>query len=183
MGDDTRAALNGAPCAIAIAPLGYTQTDQHLRTIGVGYDGGLESERALAAARELANRNGAAIKTMWVVTLENVRDETPIPADWPETTEVAVSHCRRELERLDGIEADATYGGPREELSRMSNRVDLLIVGSRGHGPIHRLFHGSTSSYLTRHSECSLLVLPRSTPSATSGATTDRAEPCLTAHS
>ena len=46
MGDDTRAALNGAPCAIAIAPRRYTQMDHRLAKIGVGYDGSAEGEHA-----------------------------------------------------------------------------------------------------------------------------------------
>jgi nucleotide-binding universal stress UspA family protein len=66
------------------------------------------------------------------------------------------------LRQIEGIEADAVYGGPREELSRLSNQVDLLIVGSRGYGPLGRLVHGSVSSYLFGHVSCPLLVLPRS---------------------
>jgi nucleotide-binding universal stress UspA family protein len=161
IGDDTRAALNGAPCAIAIAPRGYTQTDHRFRKLGVGYDGTREAEAALALARELADRHDAAIRAMWVVSLQNVKDASPLPADWPQAIEVLVSHCQGELERLGGVEADATYGGPREELSRLGGEVDLLIVGSRAYGPVHRLFHGTTSTYLMRHTGCPLLVLPR----------------------
>jgi len=40
--------------------------------------------------------------------------------------------------------------------------VQLLVVGSRGYGPMKRLILGSTSDYLQRHARCSLLVLPRS---------------------
>ncbi len=161
IGDDTRAALNGAPCAIAIAPRGYTQMDRRLAKIGVGYDGSAEGEYALAAARELASRDGAKINALWVVSMLDVREQSPIPADWPHTTEVLVSRCLEQLEHVSGIEADATYGGPREELSKLGDRVDLLILGSRRYGPIHRLFHGTTSTYLTRHTSCPLLVLPR----------------------
>jgi nucleotide-binding universal stress UspA family protein len=168
--DDTRAALNGAPCAIAIAPRGYTQMDHRLRTLGVGYDGSRDAEAALGAARELAVRFDAAIRAMWVVSLQDVKDETPLPADWPQTTEVLVSRCQGELERLEGVDAEATYGGPREELARLSREVDLLIVGSRSYGPAHRLFQGTTSTYLTRHTGCPLLVLPRVAKRATDAA-------------
>lgn len=160
IGDDTRAALNGAPCAIAIAPRGYTQMDHQLRTLGVGYDGSREAQAALAAARELAGRYDAAIRAMWVVSLQDVKDDAPLPADWPQATEVLVCHCQGELERLGGVEAEATYGGPREELARLGAEVDLLIVGSRSYGPVHRFFQGTTSTYLMRHTGCPLLVLP-----------------------
>ena len=160
MGDDAKHALNGAPCAIAVAPRRYAQAQGELGAIGVGYDGSPESEQALAAARELAGRHDAAIKALWVVSLQDARDERPIPADWPETAESLASRCRDQM-RLDGIDGDAVYGGPREELTGLSGSVDLLIVGSRGYGPVHRLFNGSVSAYLLHHVACPLLVLPR----------------------
>lgn len=54
MGDDTRAALNGAPCAVAIAPTGYADRPTRIAAIGVGYDSSPESEYVLQVARELA---------------------------------------------------------------------------------------------------------------------------------
>lgn len=166
VGDDTRAALNGAPCATAIAPRGYTQMDHRVRTIGVGYDGSRETAAALATARELAGRYDATVRATWVISRQDVEDETPLPADWPQTTEVLVSRCQAQLDRLDGVEAEAIYGGPREELARLGGEVDLLIVGSRSYGPVHRMFLGTTSTYLTRHIGCPLLVLPRVAQSA-----------------
>jgi nucleotide-binding universal stress UspA family protein len=176
MGDDARAAFNGAPCAIAIAPRGYTETQHDLRKLGVGYDGSAQSVRALTVALELASRCGAEVKALWVVTLESVRDERPIPADWPQTAELLVGRCLDQLGRLEGVDGDSVYGGPRDELSRLSDRVDLLIVGSRGYGPLGRLFHGSISSYLVGHTACPLLVLPRgaSQQAESDGAERDR---------
>ena len=43
----------------------------------------------------------------------------------------------------------------------MSGSLDLLVVGSRGYGPIGRLVHGSTSRELTLRAQCPLLVLTR----------------------
>lgn len=161
MGDDTRGAFNGAPCAIAVAPRGYALATHELGTVGVGYDDSVESEHALAAARELAGRHGAAIKALWVVSLENVREERPIPADWPKTAGALVDRCSRRLAQIEGIDGDSVYGGPREELARFSREVDLLILGSRGYGPLHRMMHGSVSGHLLRHVDCPLLVLTR----------------------
>jgi nucleotide-binding universal stress UspA family protein len=55
-------------------------------------------------------------------------------------------------------------GGAAEELALYGASVDLLIVGSRGYGPIGRLVHGSTSQRLTRIARCPLLVLSRAAP-------------------
>lgn len=161
MGDDTRAALNGAPCAIAIAPHGYELTDTHLQTIGVGYDGRPESRVALEFARGLAQSTGAAITAVWVVTHEDVRCQAPLPADWPAQTEMLVASAQGELDGIGGVTGHAVYGGPREELTKLARATDLLIVGSRGYGPLGSLFHGSVSSYLERHAQSGLLVVPR----------------------
>ncbi len=161
MGDDTRAAFNGTPCAIAIAPRGYAQTAHRLGTLGLGYDDSPESECALASARELARRYDAVIKAVWVVSLENVKEESPIPADWPKTAGELVDRCHDRLRQIDDVDGISVYGGPREELARLSHDVDLLIVGSRGYGPMQRMFHGSVSAYLVRHVAGPLLVLPR----------------------
>lgn len=48
-----------------------------------------------------------------------------------------------------------------EELAAFGDEVDLLVLGSRGYGPIRRMMVGSTCDYLERHGRCPLLVLPR----------------------
>lgn len=160
VGDDTRAAFNGAPCPIAIAPHAYAATEQPLRRIGVGYDGTPESRRALAAALSIGEHAGIPVTALWVLSLEDVRQQAPLPADWPSVTAALVDQAQSELDRLDGVDGEARYGGPREELAKLSGDVDLLIVGSRRHGRFGA-FHGSVSSYLERHVASALLVLPR----------------------
>ena len=64
-----------------------------------------------------------------------------------------------ESQPLGGVEPHAAYGQPAEELAVYSASLDLLIVGSRGYGPIGRLIHGSTSQQLARSARCPLLVL------------------------
>jgi nucleotide-binding universal stress UspA family protein len=162
MGDDARGAFNGAPCAIAIAPRWYGHFDHRLEWLGVGYDGSAESAYALTAARDLAALHDAEIKALWVVSIRDVRDEKPIPADWPKAIDELLEQCSQRLGEVGGVYGMATYGGPKEELARFAQELDLLIVGSRGYGPLHRLFHGSVSSYLVGHAACPLLVLPRS---------------------
>jgi nucleotide-binding universal stress UspA family protein len=52
-------------------------------------------------------------------------------------------------------------GEPSDELLRLSEDVDLMVVGSRGRGPLGRLVNGSTSNYLAQRVHCPLLVVPR----------------------
>ena len=162
LGDDARAALDGTPCALAAAPRGFAQLPHELRHLGVGYDGSPESEHALTVARELAETSpGAMISAYWIVSLQHVRDEKPIPADWPREIDELIERRAQALAQIGDVHGVVTYGGPREELAQFGKDLDLLIVGSRGYGPLGRLIHGSVSRYLVGHASCPLLVLPR----------------------
>ena len=72
-----------------------------------------------------------------------------------------VEKARERIESLGDIEAHAAYGIPVEELAVYSASLDLLVVGSRGYGPLGRLMHGSTSQHLARVARSPLLVLTR----------------------
>jgi nucleotide-binding universal stress UspA family protein len=149
LGDDTRAALNGAPCAVAIAPTGYSRYPVLMREIGVGYNTSPESEHALAVARSLAAGRGAKLSAFEAVTL---------PASFfagalgplNEAIEDFVNEASKRVAGLEGVEPHAAYGHPAEELALYGASVDLLVVGSRSYGPIGRLVHGSTSQQLAR---------------------------------
>lgn len=161
LGDDTRAALNGAPCAVAIAPVGYAERGEPFATIGVGYDASPESEIALETARELAGRCDARIRALRIVSPPSYWYTGFIPPVLLDLDGL-VARLDSEMQALVGVEGHADYGVPGEDLAAFSKKVDLLVVGSRGYGPVHRLIHGSTSNYLQRHARSALLILPRS---------------------
>jgi nucleotide-binding universal stress UspA family protein len=158
--DDTRAALTGAPCAVAIAPAGYSEQPRVMREIGVGYDGSAESEHAVDVARELAAEWGAKLSAF---TALSVPTSAFGPGHRPLTDAIndLVSQARHRIAALGGVEPHAAYGTAAEELAIYSASLDLLIIGSRAYGPIGRLIHGSTSARLARTARCALLVLPR----------------------
>ena len=160
VGDDTRASVNGAPCAVAIAPAGYAQEPSTMREIGVAYNESPESEHALAVGRRIAAETGARLSAFEAVALPAYRFlGGPEPVD--ESVEQFVELARERIARLGGVEPHAAYGAPAEELALYSASVDLLVIGSRGYGPIGRLVHGSTSQQLARTARCPLLVLTR----------------------
>jgi len=161
VGDDTRAALNGAPCAVAVAPHGYVQRTGGFARIGVGYDFSPESHAALQAARTLAERDGSRLSALYVVSLPAWGYIAPMPANWGEIVEDDRLAAELRVAELEGVEATAVYGLPGEELAAFGARVDLLVVGSRNYGPLRRLVIGSTSHALARHARSALLVLPR----------------------
>jgi nucleotide-binding universal stress UspA family protein len=160
IGDDSRGALNGAPCAVAIAPTGYSERPSALSEIGVGYNGSPESQHALSVARALAAAHGARVSAFEAVSL-------PAYTVGGATTRAAaqagelVDLARERISALGDVEPHAAYGSAAEELALYGAAVDLLIVGSRGYGPLGRIMHGSVSEKLARTARCPLLVLTR----------------------
>ena len=164
-GDDTQGSLSGAPCAVAVAPHGYGEASRDIETIGVAYNGSPESETALAAARYLAAGIGAAPRALTVVwpTASVVwPDGRPPPGGaWGAMTfEAFEREASERLSSLGNLEGRVAVGPPRDELVAFADDVDLLVVGSRGHGRLRRLLLGSASAYLARTARCPLLVLP-----------------------
>jgi nucleotide-binding universal stress UspA family protein len=159
--DDTRAALNGVPCAIAIAPLGYAASSPSFATIGVAYDGSLESVAALEAARGIAASTQATVKALHVLEIPSVAYAGVFAPGAAIEIDSMVDEANEHMQELAGVEGRAVYGLAGEELARFGDEVDLLVVGSRGYGPLRRLVLGSTSNFLERHAHSSLLVLPR----------------------
>lgn len=161
LGDETRAALDGAPCAVAIAAHGLAGNPTIAR-IGVAYNGSPESRTALAAARALAAERGTGVRALQVLTLPLYGvGFYAIPI--ADTSDRRLKEATQPLEGLADVQAQAIYGVlPGEELAAFGDGLDLLVVGSRGYGPLKRLVVGSTSGYLERHAHCSLLILPAS---------------------
>jgi nucleotide-binding universal stress UspA family protein len=176
LGDDARAALNGAPCAVAIASHGYANTQGELSTIGVAYNGSPESKAALAAAKTLAEATGAKVQVCQAAFMPTTAYSGYAALDLGNTIEEMVKESERRIAEIPGVSGKAVYGPPDAELEVFSDEVDLLAVGSRSYGPVKRLMLGSTANYLARHAGCPLLVLPRGVnkqdapPSADAGA-------------
>ena len=161
--------LQGAPCAVAIAPGGLRQTDD-FHHIGIAFDGSPEARGALEGGYEIAARCGAAVTLLWAlprIGVESLSREARLHAD----------------EQLDAA-ADAApagvnprtlllYGEPRHVIREACDGVvDLLVTGSRGYGPMQRALLGSVSEALTEGATHPVLITPRR-PHLVAGTTTD----------
>jgi nucleotide-binding universal stress UspA family protein len=74
-------------------------------------------------------------------------------------SEQAVASVSREVHP----EARIVVGDPVRGLeAEASEGLDLLVMGSRGFGPLRRVLLGSVSSQLVRLLPCPVLVVPRS---------------------
>ena len=169
VGDHARGALNGAPCAVAVANHGYVhhaEPGKAKNRIGVAYNESPEAEDALALGRELAAARGAELKALEVVAIPTYAYTELAATDTGVGLEALLKEANDRVGKLEGVEARAEYGLAGEQLAAFGDELDLLIVGSRSYGPVKRLVLGSTSDYLERHGRCSLLVLPRRTTEA-----------------
>jgi nucleotide-binding universal stress UspA family protein len=162
--------LEDARRPLAMAPRGFSdRAHEQLRSVACGFDGTPESRLALAYAAELASGAGARLAVLRAADPPGTIDAT-LALD--ETGAAAAHRLRaRPMEELRNVvaeldpvlEADAMlrYGDPAAELLRMSFGVNLLVLGSRGHGPWRGALLGSVSARVIRHSACPVIVVPR----------------------
>ena len=71
---------------------------------------------------------------------------------------------REELEALDDsveVEELILGGNPATQLAGAASETDLLVVGSRGYGPLRRALVGGVSNRLMRASPAPVLIVPR----------------------
>jgi nucleotide-binding universal stress UspA family protein len=169
LGDDTRGALNGAPCAVAIASRAYEQHPFPIAKVGVAYNRTSESQAALAAGLELAAPTNADVIALEVVGPSSAGLAGLAPSAYDQTVRLLLAEGQERMSQLRGAHGRAVFGVPGEELATFSAEVDVLVVGSRSYGPFKRLVLGSTSDYLERHARCSMLVLARSRDAEPSG--------------
>jgi nucleotide-binding universal stress UspA family protein len=62
---------------------------------------------------------------------------------------------------LDGVDVatEALEGHAGEQLIRLSEDADLLVVGARGHGGFLGLLMGSVTTYVVNHALCPVVVV------------------------
>ena len=155
VGDDAREVLDGAPCTVAVAPVGYGEHGGRLRAIGVAYGDSPDSARVLALPKKLAVASRAELSVSHAVSGLQVHD----PAHFRESIEDEARQARKRIGELTGAEAHAAYGDPAQQLRRYGRSVDLLVLGSRRHSPIGRFLGQATTQQLADEPSCPLLVV------------------------
>jgi nucleotide-binding universal stress UspA family protein len=161
--------LGGAPCPVALAPKGYrVHPAARIERVVVGYDGLPESAQALAAAAQIARATGAALRVVRAFAEEEAFPPVLGVPGFARVLPAAVDAEREQLERAVAelpVDAHAmaafVEGDPVAVLTRESETADVLVVGSRGHGPLGAVLTGSVSSRLARTAACPLLIVPR----------------------
>ena len=179
--------LHGAPCPVAVAPVGFSfeDADAGLRLIGVGFTDTPDGHAALGKGCTLAARARGLVRVLTVAErvdplLAGGLDAGAFEAVRSARDDAAATVLRR---GLDAVSVGRSAGGeiltgdPAEALAAASADLDLLVCGSRGYGPLRTLLLGGTSHALVRKAACPVLVVPPCSRTGDTGSplTDDRA--------
>ncbi len=162
--------LAGASCAVAVAPNGYAQQEAtSLERIGVGVDGEEESKTALRLASETTIAIGGSLRLIAVAPIPKELIPGRISSTAPGYARFVRDRLAGELKRAMATSSPAIKvaeiladGDPAEVLCEQSRELDLLVLGSRGYGPLRRVLLGGVASNVIRGASCPVLITPRS---------------------
>jgi nucleotide-binding universal stress UspA family protein len=161
--------LAGSACPVAVAPRGYARRpDTQLRSIGVGFDDSPESWNAIQRAAAIGVAAGATLRV--IHALQPVIAPPMAPEESERLTLELRARRALALNRAAAsvsidLHAEATLlvGDPVLVLESEARRgLDLLVLGSRGYGPLRRVLLGSVSNEVVCQSPFPVLVVPRS---------------------
>ncbi|HWJ80710.1 MAG TPA: universal stress protein [Nocardioides sp.] len=137
------------------------------RGVVVGLDADERSEAAVEFAFDLASFHRApltVVHSTWdAVAFASDQGYVPPAPPSDEETELMVSEATAGLrEKYPDVEVHvrAAYGLPENELLKLSEGADLLVVGTRGRGTLAELLVGSTTTAVVEHAKCAVAVVP-----------------------
>ena len=156
----------GASSPVGVAPGGYADAERSLGAIGCAFDGSPESKLAVDWASDLAKTSGSRLV---VITVHAPLAFGHVPAGLPSpqtVNQVLRRELREEQEQLiaelgDRAEGEFADGDAADALERASGDLDLLVLGSRGYGPLRAIVLGSVSQQVVRSAACPVVVTPR----------------------
>ena len=181
-GDTARAVIQGAARPVLVARH-RSATPFAGQVVGVGYNGSPESHAALVWAGRLAGAIGATVRVLCAAEPpQGFSPSISYGINWvalaPERRAYAESLVAEAVAELGhGASGAAVDGVAREELVKLSERVDLLVLGSRGYGPVRRTLLGGSADRIVHAAACPVVLVPRGAddehsaePAAASGA-------------
>jgi nucleotide-binding universal stress UspA family protein len=175
-GSTAQRLLSGAPCAVAVAPRGFAGSDEgpispadDLLVIGVGFSGTAESSAALELAARLAGLIHATLRVIAITGVVSATDETMAAAREHGAVDYRLDLQALLLDRVaelpDELRAQPIFkrGDPGTVLLAQAGQgIDLMVIGSRGYGPVKAALLGGVSARVVTEAPCPVLVTPRS---------------------
>jgi nucleotide-binding universal stress UspA family protein len=138
-------------------------------------DGSKEAKLAFASAAELSEKTDSELHVVYVGHMPLVSYESPgattlDPDLLGRMQEDAKQEARTKLdEQMQQVgqtagevaEMHARVGRPDAEIVGLADELDagLIVLGSRGLGPLRRALMGSVSDSVVRHAQCPVLIV------------------------
>src|SRR5699024_6924244 len=140
LGSTVERVLDGATCPVVVTPKGYAGQAGLAGPVAVAYDGSAEADRAVELAAGLAAAMGRSVRVVSVAD-----------GSLPSTQALVVGEVADHL----SVPATAEVLPLRRTVAQVladlpGERPSLLVCGSRGRGPVRRVFLGSVSARVVR---------------------------------
>jgi len=167
--------LQGAPCAVALAPQGHRlRPHTALNRVTAAFDGSPGGYAALSTAARIA---GAMEQRLRVVRVFEKDCAAPpwLPDAFgflrlaPDAERAARSALERAVTGHPGAEVAFLTGDPARELAHESEISALLVIGSRSYGPDGVVVLGGVSDEVLRTAVCPVLIVPTGAAKPLSG--------------
>jgi nucleotide-binding universal stress UspA family protein len=176
LGSVTDHLVHSSPLTLAFAPRGFrARSDATVRRVSVAFGGEGHVDALVLAAARLAAQVGASIRiasfAVWsrpsYVTRLGTEPEDLVLAEWTEDVRNKASTALAGVDELAGSTQDVAIeiGFGRdwgEAIDDVGWDVgDVLVMGSSALGPVSRVFLGSRTTQILRHSPVPVIVVPR----------------------
>lgn len=137
------------------------------RSILVAYDGSADADAALDHAVQLARDQHACLTLLTVVPLQHQPPSMSAQAT-PDLTDCFAGALRRAADSVPpdvGLTTRVLRGNPPDVILRCVRECehDLVVMGSHGHGRLHRALLGSVSFRVLRDSPVPVMLIRRRT--------------------
>lgn len=163
LGSVSQEVARSAPCPVIVVPPHATINPYGNPTVVCGLDGSAHSTKALQAASTLASALGSPLVPVHVQQLD---DPFAQGAAVDQSARMGViTRAAASLEsELSDVELSPRleHGDPALTLSAIAAQQPagaILVVGSRGHGPLRSALMGSVSQWLASHASAPVMIV------------------------
>jgi nucleotide-binding universal stress UspA family protein len=182
LGSTIERVVHEAARPVAVVPHDYVRPDAGVQLIGAAFVPTDEGREALRVAAGLARNGSVKLRALAVLDpkfvaqqgggmlSEQHHDVDPGQASQSEHGMAEQLGLKQALADVAGgvdSEVDVLYNEPADGLIAASRHVDLLVMGSRAHGPRRAAVFGSVSRKVAEESACPVIILPRGTAGST----------------
>ena len=162
--------------SVTVIPEDYEPPAAGLQTIGAAYAPTPEGREALRVAAALARASSARLRAIEVLDPKHAAEQSPgllatsTTTGTPLRTRPRAHRLTKEAELQEALDAvsegleseiDVLFNDPADGLLAAARHVDLLVMGSRGRGPVRAAILGSVSHSVAKEAPCPVLILPR----------------------